>query len=152
MIFIIEKATVIENIGGAISDGLHYVHMIVLGTVISFFLFFCEKILFITAVRRFWQMGELCWCGKTLFWCICSYCKRSWRCSDLTNTGRHKLLPRKMFSHFLNFWLFWVWDDWNRKLFCSCFIYCLASGVSFFPLDDSNQHSRYNHWFHRWYH
>ena len=35
MIFINEKATVIESIGGAISDGLHYVHMIVLGTVIS---------------------------------------------------------------------------------------------------------------------
>ena len=31
--FIRKKATVIENIGGSISDGLHYVHMIVLGTV-----------------------------------------------------------------------------------------------------------------------
>ena len=28
------QATVIEKIGGSISDGLHYVHLIVLGTVI----------------------------------------------------------------------------------------------------------------------
>ena len=28
------QASVIEKIGGSISDGLHYVHLIVLGTVI----------------------------------------------------------------------------------------------------------------------
>ena len=32
---IIKKALVIENIGGSISDGLHYVHLIVQGTVIK---------------------------------------------------------------------------------------------------------------------
>lgn len=55
-------------------------------------------------------MGELCWCDKTLFRCICSYCKRSWRCPNFTNTRWHKLLPRKMFPHFFQFLAFWIFE------------------------------------------
>ena len=46
MIFIRKKATVIENIGGSISDGLHYVHMIVLGAVMLHYSCFLWELAF----------------------------------------------------------------------------------------------------------
>ena len=45
-IVIRKKATVIENIGGSISDGLHYVHMIVLGTVMLHYSCFLWELAF----------------------------------------------------------------------------------------------------------
>ena len=53
MIFTNEKATVIENIGGSISDGLHYVHMIVLGAVMSNYFRFLRENILVTLVRQF---------------------------------------------------------------------------------------------------